>query len=642
MSFEIYPFTDFDVSVIKSILEREPNKRELKFIGSTLKPLLDRRYFIDFYPNISFKQALKGQIIDKNIGLCWDVSALDETQVIELLLRNEIFNRKIFCIGVHTQTKDSNSKIKKILNELENFIALQNVSIVTNQNYSNSNENDFLFSLASKANKVISNNSISSDSSIYIIKNKTPSKTKNIKNIFRLIQKIKKNSNYFILPTQSKYPLIFSILTEIMERNIGIDFHFKNESEINDILFQLNEFSLIIFGNKGIYQRIKMFEPTQFSVLKLGNLNTQDNLSLYIRDTQKLSLPKNIFSFLWQTQNIIMSNEEKKKINNDKIEAKKENNYNKKLIAVIKELNRNIKISSNRNNNSIEKLKPKQSINLKDEYDHRTWILGFSEYDQFASIDPNSAGKIAISNAVRDLRCKGSKPYGIFVQNYFSADPKTIINSVTLIQSQEIAIRHFNLQLIYKNINFHSTQISQNIFMVGDLPEKSICPSSGFKQADQFISILGSHRGELTGSVFQKCFPKYIDSSTVQIDLNMESKLGEVLELGIKNHLIQTATNVGRGGLSAALISNLIFCSSEMGVRINLSRKLKPEELLFGETHGLVVISLQEEDIMEFERICMNIGVPCTTIGRVTNDGKFRFNDLINISTKELKDIYDR
>ena len=335
MSFEIYPFTDFDVSVIKSILERVPTKSELKFIGSTLKPLLDRRYFIDFYPNISFKQALKGQIIDKNIGLCWDVSALDETQVIELLLRNEIFNRKIFCIGVHTQKKDSNSKIKKILNELENLIALQNVSIVTNQNYSNSNENDFLFSLASKANKVISNNSISSDSSIYIIKNKSTSKTKNIKNIFRLIQEIKKNSNYFILPTQSKYPLIFSILTEIMERNIGIDFHFKNESEINDILFQLNEFSLIIFGNKGIYQRIKMFEPTQFSVLKLGNLNTQDNLSLYIRDTQKLSLPKNIFSFLWQTQKIILSNEEKKKINNDKIEAKKENNYNKKLSPIL-------------------------------------------------------------------------------------------------------------------------------------------------------------------------------------------------------------------------------------------------------------------------------------------------------------------
>ena len=43
---------------------------------------------------------------------------------------------------------------------------------------------------------------------------------------------------------------------------------------------------------------------------------------------------------------------------------------------------------------------------------------------------------------------------------------------------------------------------------------------------------------------------------------------------------------------------------------------------------------------MEFERICMNIGVPCTTIGRVTNTGRLIFNDMIDISTVELKNIY--
>jgi phosphoribosylformylglycinamidine (FGAM) synthase-like enzyme len=49
-----------------------------------------------------------------------------------------------------------------------------------------------------------------------------------------------------------------------------------------------------------------------------------------------------------------------------------------------------------------------------------------------------------------------------------------------------------------------------------------------------------------------------------------------------------------------------------------------------------------EEDIMEFERICMNIGVPCTTIGRVTNTGRLTFNDMIDISTVELKNIHER
>jgi phosphoribosylformylglycinamidine synthase len=144
------------------------------------------------------------------------------------------------------------------------------------------------------------------------------------------------------------------------------------------------------------------------------------------------------------------------------------------------------------------------------------------------------------------------------------------------------------------------------------------------------------------GSVFQKCFPKSVGEHPVMIDLDMENKLGEVIKLGIESRLIQTATNVGKGGLSAAISSNLITSPDEMGARIHLSRKLKPEELLFGETHGLILISLREEDIMEFERICMNIGVPCTTIGRVTNTGRLTFNDMIDISTVELKNIHEK
>jgi len=143
-------------------------------------------------------------------------------------------------------------------------------------------------------------------------------------------------------------------------------------------------------------------------------------------------------------------------------------------------------------------------------------------------------------------------------------------------------------------------------------------------------------------SVFQKCFPKSVGEHPVMIDLDMENKLGEVIKLGIESRLIQTATNVGKGGLSAAISSNLITSPDEMGARIHLSRKLKPEELLFGETHGLILISLREEDIMEFERICMNIGVPCTTIGRVTNTGRLTFNDMIDISTVELKNIHEK
>jgi selenophosphate synthetase-related protein len=50
----------------------------------------------------------------------------------------------------------------------------------------------------------------------------------------------------------------------------------------------------------------------------------------------------------------------------------------------------------------------------------------------------------------------------------------------------------------------------------------------------------------------------------------------------------------------------------------------------------MVVVSIGEKDLMEFERICMAIGVPSTTIGRVTNDNQFKFNDVVKINRKKF------
>jgi hypothetical protein len=39
---------------------------------------------------------------------------------------------------------------------------------------------------------------------------------------------------------------------------------------------------------------------------------------------------------------------------------------------------------------------------------------------------------------------------------------------------------------------------------------------------------------------------------------------------------------------------------------------------------------------MELERLCMSIGIPNTTIGRITNNGVFSFNDNIKIKVKDI------
>ena len=107
----------------------------------------------------------------------------------------------------------------------------------------------------------------------------------------------------------------------------------------------------------------------------------------------------------------------------------------------------------------------------------------------------------------------------------------------------------------------------------------------------------------------------------------------------IQEGFIQSAYNVSAGGLAVAIALSLIIGEEGIGARIHLSRKIRNDELLFGETQGLILISFGENNFIKFERICMQKRIPATTIGRVTGDEKFTFNNLINVNIKDMKNL---
>ena len=71
-----------------------------------------------------------------------------------------------------------------------------------------------------------------------------------------------------------------------------------------------------------------------------------------------------------------------------------------------------------------------------------------------------------------------------------------------------------------------------------------------------------------------------------------------------------------------------------------MSSKIREEELLFGETQGLFLITIDEDSLIEIERLCMRIGISCTAIGRVTDDGYFSFNKWIHTKVDKLRKSY--
>ncbi len=642
MSQKNSPLTSFDNSVLKSILAREPSEKELDFIGSAIQPLISRRYFIDFSPEHPFYQAFNKTQIDNEHGLRYACSNNNTVSILNMLLTQKTANKNISCITVNHSDENSFMSIQNILRQCTEISFLDDWALIGNYNRMDDNNlRNFIFSIGTGKGKSSAIKTIPFDSSVYFIKYDSKSIAKQFRQIYRLIDDINVNLKNFSIFILNGFTPIFTLLSAVMDQEGGLNLEFNRESDIYDILFHPPEIGCIVFGNKGIYQKVRSINENQFRIIKLGRYTDQNSLTLNVRNKQQFFFPKNVFSFLWRSDNTLFSTQKKKTRNISEFHSSKKLIGNKTLITILKQIARENKLYKNNYADPSEEKITDKVVFWEDRNINGTLAISFSEYNHFSMVDPESAGKIAFANAVRSVRCAGADPIGVMIQNTFSTDPGSLMDSVSLNQSQKTAIDYFKLNVLSKNIDLDSKIISQNISVIGKINDNCTILSPGFKKVDHFISILGSHRGELTGSVFHRCFPKNVENQPVTIDLSLEIKLGEVIQLGIESRLIQTATNVGRGGLSTAIVENLIDVPDDIGVRIHLSRKLLPEELLFGETQGLILISLKEEDIMEFERICMNIGVPCTTIGRVTNSGRLTFNNVIDISTVKLKNIYE-
>jgi len=266
-----------------------------------------------------------------------------------------------------------------------------------------------------------------------------------------------------------------------------------------------------------------------------------------------------------------------------------------------------------------------------------SFVLAANDHPYINTQEPRVSSMITIANAVRHLVCLGIKP--VYLAEAFHGGDLTndldrwFLND--LVSGSRKAATAFQLrnvsEMITKNNWLHpiADVITAGAGKVRCIP--------GFNTPGDFVTMLGSLRGETGSSMYADIVHKNKQvGNPSTIDIVMECRLQEVILQGIAVGIIRSAVNVSRGGLAVAIANSFLHGSGGLGARIHFSRKMRNDELLFGETQGLVVVTLCENDLIEFERICMTTGVPSTTIGRITDDGNYIFNDLINIPVKQL------
>ncbi len=260
---------------------------------------------------------------------------------------------------------------------------------------------------------------------------------------------------------------------------------------------------------------------------------------------------------------------------------------------------------------------------------------------RFWKLDPRQGAILAVASAARGLAVSGTEPrFAVISVPAQGDDSNSVLILRETISGLQFAAADLGLQVISRQ--FISSDEEPLVAVVGESPEDSQILTPVLDNSSDFIMMLGSHRGELGGSAYLKEIHGKEEGPPPASDLVVEQRIHEILITGTKVGLISSAAAVSLGGLAVTIAQMILLSKDGTGARIHMSSKIRDDELLFGETQGLYIITVEEDSIMELERLCMQIGVTCTAIGRVTDKALYTFNNLLSVKLPELRDAVSK
>ncbi len=243
---------------------------------------------------------------------------------------------------------------------------------------------------------------------------------------------------------------------------------------------------------------------------------------------------------------------------------------------------------------------------------------------RYVYLDPEVGGKIAVSEAARNIVCSGAEPLAITDNLNFGSPEKPDIfwQMEKSVDGMAEACRVLDTPVIGGNVSLYNENTRGAIYptpvvgMVGLIHDTDHITTQGFKNEGDVIFVLGDTFAELGGSEFQKVIHQVTEGRPPALDLDIEKKLlGSVLS-AIQSGLVQSAHDLSEGGLSVALAESCI--SGKLGASVALnSDNLRHDLLLFSESQSRILLSATPEQADALESHIQSQGVPVRRIGQV-------------------------
>lgn len=263
--------------------------------------------------------------------------------------------------------------------------------------------------------------------------------------------------------------------------------------------------------------------------------------------------------------------------------------------------------------------------------------------------NPEIGAQIAVAEAARNIVCSGGEPLAVtnclnFGNPYV---PETYWQFVNVIKGMGEACLKFNTPVTGGNVSFYNqASINGEVMAVFPTPvigmigvvEKNLQTTLDFKKEGQTIYLLGKVVDDINCSEYLYSYKGVKLSPAPYFDIDEEYNLHHTLNGLILEGLIASAHDVSDGGLFTTLIESAM--PNNLGFDILTDSEIRLDSYLFGEAQGRVVVTIDPEKEEEFIDMIGLTGVPCCTIGTVTN-GSIIIDEEDFGNIKDYKEKYD-